>query len=103
MINFCQRLAVLVGILGVWASSSICAPSIPVIFIHGHGADVKVENSWDRIIKTHLKSKSRPYFGPVYEKGLEKVAEKSVNPNSIFMFGFYRDSKTAEFLSLIHI
>jgi pimeloyl-ACP methyl ester carboxylesterase len=79
----------------------------PIIFIHGHGIKVEIEDTWKFMIENLMISNSGGYifYDPnhdghidvLHSESSNQLKTNSISPRTIFSFGYYRVDETTPF------
>lgn len=61
----------------------------PIIFLHGHGGDISVEDTWLWMVQNKLSNQGFSYYGKIWS---QTVLPQNLASQTIFLGGFYRTS-----------
>ena len=69
---------------------------LPIIFIHGHGGGIDVEDTWKDLVSNFIDGyDGYTIAGDVYEKSAQRLVSDSLPSKSIFFFHYYRTDENA--------
>ena len=59
----------------------------PIIFVHGHSGEEKVENTWQFMVNKLTQEEDYDYYGKIWE---QSELPDNLSEKSMFLFGYYR-------------
>lgn len=94
-----KRIVLMAMFLIFYTNTAISALSqqeeyYPIIFIHGHGGNVEVENTWTHVVEELGNQGGYSYYGKIWK---DSVLPSGLSPRNIFLFGFYRQNDQEPF------